>query len=92
MTGGTIERVAPATLLDWYEQMVVIRGVEKAAHDLFMRGLLGATDHGHLLVPAEQGRRGHALDRLARHSPLPFAVFRCDWESRTVGSDPSTVQ
>ncbi len=45
MTGGTIERVAPATLLDWYEQMAVIRGTEKAAHDLFMRGLVKGTTH-----------------------------------------------
>ena len=45
MTGDTIERVTPATLLGWYEQMVVIRGVEKAAHDLFMRGLVKGTTH-----------------------------------------------
>jgi pyruvate dehydrogenase E1 component alpha subunit len=45
VTGGTIERVAPATLLDWYEQMAVIRGTEKAAHDLFMRGLVKGTTH-----------------------------------------------
>ena len=68
------------------------RALDQAAHEEVVRGLLGAADDRHLLVPAEQGRRGHPLDRLARHSPLPFAVFRCDWESRTVGSDPSTVQ
>jgi len=45
VTGDTTERVAPATLLGWYEQMGVIRGVEKAAHDLFMRGLVKGTTH-----------------------------------------------
>ena len=40
MNGGTIERVDAATLLDWYEQMAEIRATEKAAHDLFMRGLV----------------------------------------------------
>lgn len=45
MTGGTIERVAAATLLGWYEQMGVIRGTEKAAHDLFLRGLVKGTTH-----------------------------------------------
>jgi acetoin:2,6-dichlorophenolindophenol oxidoreductase subunit alpha len=33
------------TLLDWYEQMAVIRGTEKAAQDLFLRGLVKGTTH-----------------------------------------------
>jgi acetoin:2,6-dichlorophenolindophenol oxidoreductase subunit alpha len=33
------------TLLRLYEQMVVIRGVEKAAYDLFMTGLVKGTTH-----------------------------------------------
>jgi TPP-dependent pyruvate/acetoin dehydrogenase alpha subunit len=45
VTGGTIERVDTVTLLGWYEQMAVIRGTEKAAHDLFMRGLVKGTTH-----------------------------------------------
>jgi pyruvate dehydrogenase E1 component alpha subunit len=34
-----------ATLLGWYEQMAVIRATEKAAHDLFLRGLVKGTTH-----------------------------------------------
>jgi pyruvate dehydrogenase E1 component alpha subunit len=42
MTGT---EVAPADLLAWFEQMAVIRGVEKAAYDLFMSGLVKGTTH-----------------------------------------------
>jgi pyruvate dehydrogenase E1 component alpha subunit len=34
-----------ADLLSWYEQMAVIRAVEKAAYDLFMSGLVKGTTH-----------------------------------------------
>jgi pyruvate dehydrogenase E1 component alpha subunit len=37
--------VEPATLLGWFEQMAVIRGVEKAAYDMFMAGLVKGTTH-----------------------------------------------
>jgi len=38
-------RVGTSTLLTWYEQMAVVRGTEKAAHDLFLRGLVKGTTH-----------------------------------------------
>ena len=67
--------------------------LDQAAHEQVVRGLLDAADDDHLLVPAEEGRRRDAFDRAPGHgSPRPFAVFRWDWESRTVGSEPSTVQ
>jgi acetoin:2,6-dichlorophenolindophenol oxidoreductase subunit alpha len=37
--------VEPADLLDWFEQMAVIRAVEKAAYDMFMSGLVKGTTH-----------------------------------------------
>jgi TPP-dependent pyruvate/acetoin dehydrogenase alpha subunit len=37
--------VDPANLLDWFEQMAVIRAVEKAAYDMFMSGLVKGTTH-----------------------------------------------
>jgi acetoin:2,6-dichlorophenolindophenol oxidoreductase subunit alpha len=37
--------VQPADLLDWFEQMAVIRAVEKAAYDMFMSGLVKGTTH-----------------------------------------------
>jgi pyruvate dehydrogenase E1 component alpha subunit len=38
-------QVDPDALLAMYEQMAVIRATEKAAHDLFMRGLVKGTTH-----------------------------------------------
>ena len=37
--------VEPAALLSWFEEMAVIRGVEKAAYDMFMSGLVKGTTH-----------------------------------------------
>jgi pyruvate dehydrogenase E1 component alpha subunit len=37
--------VAPEDLKAWYEQILVIRGTEKAAFDLFMSGLVKGTTH-----------------------------------------------
>jgi acetoin:2,6-dichlorophenolindophenol oxidoreductase subunit alpha len=37
--------VSPGDLLAWFEQMAVIRGTEKAAHDLFLAGLVKGTTH-----------------------------------------------
>ena len=45
MSTDTAAPVDAATLLGWYEQMAVIRGTEKAAHDLFLRGLVKGTTH-----------------------------------------------
>jgi pyruvate dehydrogenase E1 component alpha subunit len=44
-TGTTAPSVDATTLLGWYEQMAVIRATEKAAHDLFLRGLVKGTTH-----------------------------------------------
>jgi pyruvate dehydrogenase E1 component alpha subunit len=42
-----VDPVAPTTeeLSGWYEQLLVIRGTEKAAFDLFMSGLVKGTTH-----------------------------------------------
>jgi pyruvate dehydrogenase E1 component alpha subunit len=37
--------VTPADLVRWYEQLLVIRGTEKAAFDLFMSGSVKGTTH-----------------------------------------------
>ncbi len=84
MTGGTIERVAPATLLDWYEQMVVIRGVEKAAHDLFMRGLVKGTTHlaaGHEAVAV-------GASAALRPDDYVFATYRGHHHALARGASP----
>jgi len=49
VTAGTDTGAGVATgadeLLGLYEQMAVIRGTEKAAHDLFLAGLVKGTTH-----------------------------------------------
>jgi pyruvate dehydrogenase E1 component alpha subunit len=42
---GSVATVEAAELLGLYEQMAVIRGTEKAAHDLFLQGLVKGTTH-----------------------------------------------
>ena len=37
--------VSTEDLLSWYEQVAVIRRTEKAAHDLFLAGLVKGTTH-----------------------------------------------
>ncbi len=43
MAGSAV--ASPESLSGWYEQMLVIRGTEKAAFDLFMSGLVKGTTH-----------------------------------------------
>src|SRR5262245_55533960 len=84
MTGGTIERVATTTLLGRYEQMAVIRGTEKAAHDLFMRGLVKGTTHlaaGHEAVAVGAGA---AL----RPDDYVFATYRGHHHTIARGASP----
>jgi acetoin:2,6-dichlorophenolindophenol oxidoreductase subunit alpha len=44
-TDSASPRIDATRLLDWYEQMAVIRSTEKAAYDLFMTGLVKGTTH-----------------------------------------------
>ena len=44
-TDTTAHEVDTTTLLGWYEQMALIRATEKAAHDLFLKGLVKGTTH-----------------------------------------------
>ena len=84
MTGETIERVATATLLDWYEQMVVIRGTEKAAHDLFLRGLVKGTTHlaaGHEAVAV-------GASAALRPDDYVFATYRGHHHAIARGASP----
>ena len=84
MTGGTIERVATATLLGWYEQMVVIRGTEKAAHDLFLRGLVKGTTHlaaGHEAVAV-------GASAALRPDDYVFATYRGHHHAIARGASP----
>ena len=84
MTGGTIEGVATTTLLDWYEQMAVIRGTEKAAHDLFLRGLVKGTTHlaaGHEAVAV-------GASAALRPDDYVFATYRGHHHAIARGASP----
>ncbi|MGZ5403971.1 MAG: thiamine pyrophosphate-dependent dehydrogenase E1 component subunit alpha [Nocardioides sp.] len=79
-----MERVATATLLGWYEQMAVIRGTEKAAHDLFLRGLVKGTTHlaaGHEAVAVGTSAALRADDYV-------FATYRGHHHAIARGASP----
>jgi TPP-dependent pyruvate/acetoin dehydrogenase alpha subunit len=79
-----MERVATATLLGWYEQMLVIRGTEKAAHDLFLRGLVKGTTHlaaGHEAVAV-------GASAALRPDDYVFATYRGHHHAIARGASP----
>ena len=79
-----MERVATSTLLGWYEQMAVIRGTEKAAHDLFMRGLVKGTTHlaaGHEAVAV-------GASAALRPDDYVFATYRGHHHAIARGASP----
>lgn len=82
----TAEAVAIAMLLDWYEQMAVIRGTEKAAHDLFMRGLVKGTTHlaaGHEAVAV-------GASAALRPDDYVFATYRGHHHAIARGATPES--
>jgi len=84
VTGGTIEGLATTTLLGWYEQMAVIRGTEKAAHDLFLRGLVKGTTHlaaGHEAVAV-------GASAALRPDDYVFATYRGHHHALARGATP----
>jgi acetoin:2,6-dichlorophenolindophenol oxidoreductase subunit alpha len=84
VTGIATEQVAPATLLEWYEQMAVIRGTEKAAHDLFLRGLVKGTTHlaaGHEAVAV-------GASAALRPDDYVFATYRGHHHAIARGASP----
>jgi pyruvate dehydrogenase E1 component alpha subunit len=76
--------VDAATLLAWLEQMAVIRGTEKAAHDLFMRGLVKGTTHlaaGHEAVAV-------GASAALRPDDYVFATYRGHHHAIARGATP----
>ena len=82
--GSTVQAVATATLLDWYEQMAVIRGTEKAAHDLFMRGLVKGTTH----LAAGQEAVAVGASAALRPDDYVFATYRGHHHAIARGATP----
>ena len=77
--------IGPRKLLELFEQMVVIRGTEKAAHDLFLAGLVKGTTHlaaGHEAVAV-------GASAALRPDDYVFATYRGHHHAMARGASPA---
>jgi acetoin:2,6-dichlorophenolindophenol oxidoreductase subunit alpha len=82
---GSSDGMAPDVLLGLYEQMAVIRGTEKAAHDLFLAGLVKGTTHlaaGHEAVAV-------GASAALRPDDYVFATYRGHHHAMARGATPA---
>jgi acetoin:2,6-dichlorophenolindophenol oxidoreductase subunit alpha len=76
--------ITEAELLSWYEQMEVIRRTEKAAHDMFLAGLVKGTTHlaaGHEAVAV-------GASAALRPGDYVFATYRGHHHAIARGASP----
>ncbi|HEX9034128.1 MAG TPA: thiamine pyrophosphate-dependent dehydrogenase E1 component subunit alpha [Streptosporangiaceae bacterium] len=81
---ATASSIGPAELLALYERMAVIRRTEKAAHDLFMAGLVKGTTHlaaGHEAVAV-------GASAALRSDDYVFATYRGHHHAIARGATP----
>jgi pyruvate dehydrogenase E1 component alpha subunit len=69
---GTVATVGAEELLGLYERMAAIRGTEKAAHDLFLQGLVKGTTH----LAAGQEAVAVGASAALRPDDYVFATYR----------------
>jgi len=84
MTATTDTSISADKLLSLYEQMAVIRRTEKAAHDLFLAGLVKGTTHlaaGHEAVAV-------GASAALRPSDYVFATYRGHHHAMARGATP----
>jgi acetoin:2,6-dichlorophenolindophenol oxidoreductase subunit alpha len=77
--------VDASRLLEWYEQMAIIRQTEKAAYDLFMSGLVKGTTHlaaGHEAVAV-------GTSAALREDDYVFATYRGHHHAIARGATPA---
>jgi len=77
--------VDASRLLEWYEQMALIRQTEKAAYDLFMSGLVKGTTHlaaGHEAVAV-------GTSAALREDDYVFATYRGHHHAMARGATPA---
>jgi acetoin:2,6-dichlorophenolindophenol oxidoreductase subunit alpha len=82
---GPIRGIAPDVLLGLYELMTIIRGTEKAAHDLFLAGLVKGTTHlaaGHEAVAV-------GASAVLRPDDYVFATYRGHHHAMARGATPA---
>jgi pyruvate dehydrogenase E1 component alpha subunit len=72
-------------LLGWFEQMVVIRRTEKAAHDLFLAGKVKGTTH----LAAGQEAVAVGASAALRPDDLVFATYRGHHHALARGASPA---
>jgi pyruvate dehydrogenase E1 component alpha subunit len=84
MTTETAAR--PTELLDLYEQMAIIRGTEKAAHDLFLAGLVKGTTH----LAAGQEAVAVGGSAALRPDDYVFATYRGHHHAIARGASPAS--
>jgi len=79
-----VEQRSTSAELDLYEQMAVIRGTEKAAHDLFLKGLVKGTTH------LAAGHEAVAVGTSAALNPddYVFATYRGHHHAIARGATP----
>jgi pyruvate dehydrogenase E1 component alpha subunit len=73
-------------LLDYYEQMAVIRRTEKAAHDMFMAGLVKGTTH----LAAGQEAVAVGAAAALRPDDYVFATYRGHHHAMARGASPES--
>jgi acetoin:2,6-dichlorophenolindophenol oxidoreductase subunit alpha len=81
----TAVTVDASRLLEWYEQMALIRATEKAAYDLFMSGLVKGTTHlaaGHEAVAV-------GASAALREDDYVFATYRGHHHAIVRGATPA---
>ena len=84
MTVTADQEITGARLLQWYEQMAVIRNTEKAAQDLFLTGLVKGTTHlaaGHEAVAV-------GASTALRDDDYVFATYRGHHHAIARGATP----
>jgi acetoin:2,6-dichlorophenolindophenol oxidoreductase subunit alpha len=72
-------------LLEWYEQMALIRGTEKAAYDLFMSGEVKGTTH----LAAGQEAVAVGASAALREDDYVFATYRGHHHAIARGATPT---
>ena len=85
VSAGESLTVDASQLLEWYEQMAVIRQTEKAAYDLFMSGLVKGTTHlaaGHEAVAV-------GTSAALREDDYVFATYRGHHHAIARGATPA---
>ena len=85
VSAGASVTVDASRLLEWYEQMALIRRTEKAAYDLFMSGEVKGTTH----LAAGQEAVAVGASAALREDDYVFATYRGHHHAMARGATPA---